>query len=240
MTRFNVTVREHSYTGRFYSDVVQAESCEDALQVAGQQAAASRLLPGPKPEQGFDAEVMGRTHAGRWDPGGAQAERREEAQQPAAGQAAAPQPSPGPPLSRGFSVVVREQAYSRRFYSDVVQAESCEDALEAAAARATAPRPLLDPRLQADATGRPRCADVWVYSLLHCELVTGHDPPHMAVAHGYGRLASWVRDDRGIAHPPPDPAAGAHVVSPVTQPSPALDREAEQQAPAAGWAENPS
>jgi hypothetical protein len=210
MTRFNVTVREHSYTGRLYSDVVHAESCEDALQVALKQAAASRLLPGPKPHGS----------------GVAQAERREGAQQPAADQAAAPRPSPDPPLSRGFSVVVREQAHARRFYSDVVQAGSCEDALEAAAARATAPQPSLGPKPQADATGRPRCADVWVYSLLHCELVTGHDPPHMAFAHGYGRLASWVRDDRGIAHPLPDPAAGDHVVSPVTRPSPALDREA--------------
>ena len=168
MARFNVTVREHSYAGRFYSDVVQAESCEDALQVAAEQAAG-------------------------------------------------PQPSPGAPLPRGFSVVVREQAYAGRFYSDVVQAESCEEALEAAAARADAPQPSLDPKLQADAAGRPRCADVWVYSLLHCDLVAGHDPPHMAVAHGYGRLASWVRDDRGIAHALPDPVAGAHVVSPVTQ-----------------------
>ena len=167
MARFNVTVREHSYAGRFYSDVVQAESCEDALQVASEQAAG-------------------------------------------------PQSLPGPPLPRGFSVVAREQAHAGRFYSDVVQAESCEEALAAAAARADAPRPSLDPALQADAAGRPRCADVWVYSLLHCELVAGHDPPHMAVAPGYGRLASWVRDDRGIAHPPPDPAAGAQVVSPVT------------------------
>jgi hypothetical protein len=171
MARFNVTVREHSYTGRFYSDVVQAESCEEALQVAGEQVAAA-------------------------------------------------QPSPDPPLPRGFSVVVREQAYARRFYRDVVQAESCEEALEAAAARAAAPQPSLDLKLQADAAGRPRCADVWVYSVLHCELAAGHDPPHMAAAHGYGRLASWVRDDRGIARALPDPATGAHVVSPVTQRDP--------------------
>ena len=215
MARFNVTVREHSYAGRFYSDVVQAESCEDALQVASEQVAASRPLPGPKPQQGFDVAVTGPTPTRRSDSG--------EAQQPAAEQAAGPQPSPGPPLPRGFSVVVREQAHAGRFYRDVVQAESCEEALEAAAARADAPQPSLDPRLQADAAGRPRCGDVWVYSVLHCELVAGHDPPHMAVAHGYGRLASWVRDDRGIAHALPDPAAGAHVVSPVTQPSPASE-----------------
>ena len=174
MAWFSVAVSEHSYTGRFYRAFVQAESCEDALQVAGEQAAA-------------------------------------------------PQPSPDPALPRGFSVLVREQADAGRFYTDVVQAESCEEALEAAAARAGAPQPSIDPELQADAAGRPRCADVWVYSLLHCELVAGHDPPHLAVAHGYGRLASWVRDDRGIAHLLPDPAAGAHVVSPVTQPSPARE-----------------
>ena len=221
MARFNVTVREHSYAGRFYSDVVQAESCEEALQVASERAAAPRPLPGPRPQQGFGVAVTGRTHTRRLDTGVAQAECRQEAQQPAAEQAAGPRPSPGPPLPRGFSVVVREQAYAGRFYSDVVQAESCEEALEAAVAAADAPQPSLDPTLQADAAGRPRCADVWVYSLLHCELVAGHDPPHMAVAHGYGRVASWVRDDRGIAHAPSDPAAGAHAVSPATQPSPA-------------------
>ena len=174
MAWFSVAVSEHSYTGRFYRAFVQAESCEDALQVAGEQAAA-------------------------------------------------PQPSPDPPLPRGFSVLVREQAHAGRFYTDVVQAESCEDALQAAGERAAAPQPSVDPKLQADAAGRPRCADVWVYSLLHCELVAGHDPPHMAVAHGYGRLASWVRDDLGIAHALPDPAAGPPVVSPVTQPPPARE-----------------
>jgi hypothetical protein len=174
MAWFSVAVREHSYTGRFYRAFVQAESCEDAVQVAGEQAAA-------------------------------------------------PPPSPGLPLPRGFSVVVREQASAGRFYSDVVQAESCEEALETAAARADAPQPSLDPKLQADTAGRPRCADVWLYSLLHCELAAGHDPPHMAVAHGYGHLASWVRDDRGIAHALADPAAGAHVVSAVTQPTPAQE-----------------
>ena len=94
MTRFNVTVREHSYTGRFYSDVVHADSCEDALQVALKQAAASRLLPGPTRQQGFGAEAMGRTRTGQLDTGVAQGQRREDAQQPAAGQAAVPRPSP--------------------------------------------------------------------------------------------------------------------------------------------------
>jgi len=197
MPWFSVAVREHAYTGRFYSDVVQAESCEEALQAAGEQQ--------PAAEQAAE-----------------QAGEQQPAAEQAAEQAAVPQPAPGPPRQRGFSVVVREQAYPGRFYSDVVQAESCEKALEVAAVRAAAPQPSIDPKLQADAAGRPRCADVWIYTLLHCELVAGHDPPHMAVAHGYGRLVSWVRDDRGIAHARPDPATGAHVVSPVTQPPTAI------------------
>lgn len=98
-----------------------------------------------------------------------------------------------------FNVAVREHAYTGRFYSDVVQAESSEEALQAAAEQAAAPKPSPDPKLEADTAGRPRCADVWVYSLLDCELVAGHDPPHMAVA-GYERPVRWVRDDRGIAH----------------------------------------
>jgi len=51
-----------------------------------------------------------------------------------------------------------------------------------------------------------RCADVWLYSLLHCELAEGHDGPHMATASGYRRPARWVRDDRGLAHALPEPA----------------------------------
>lgn len=98
-----------------------------------------------------------------------------------------------------FNVAVREHAYTGRFYSDVVQAGSCQEALQAAAEQAAAPKPSPDPKLEADTAGRPRCADVWVYSLLDCELVAGHDPPHMAVA-GYERPVRWVRDDRGIAH----------------------------------------
>jgi hypothetical protein len=110
-----------------------------------------------------------------------------------------------------------------------VQAGSAEEAVQVAAAQAAAPGPV--PR--AAAAGRPRCADVWVYALLHCELGAGHDLPHLAIAHGYRRPVRWVRDDLGIAHPVPDPAAGAPVVSPATQPSPAPEAE-PAEAPSTG------
>jgi len=45
MPLFHVTVREHTYTGRFYHDVVEAESFEDALQLAAGRATA------PQPPQ---------------------------------------------------------------------------------------------------------------------------------------------------------------------------------------------
>ena len=121
--------------------------------------------------------------------------------------------------------MVREQADAGRFYSDVVQAESPEEALHVAVARAAAPQPAPGPLPQAVAPGQPRCPDVWMYSLLHCELAPGHDPPHMAVAQGYGRPMKWVRDDRGIARALPDPATGARAVSSITQPSRAPVRE---------------
>ena len=104
-----------------------------------------------------------------------------------------------------FSVTVREHAYAGLFYSDVAEAGSCEEALQLAAGQ-TARLQLPGPRLQPDDADRRRCADVCVYSLLHCELVEGHDPPHMAVARGYWRPVRWVRDDRGIAHALPEPA----------------------------------
>ena len=154
MPLFNVAVREHTYTGRFYSDVVQASSCEEALQVAAQHAAA-------------------------------------------------PPPSPAPEPRQGFSVVVREQAPAGRVYSDVVQASSCEKALQAAAAPEPLPAPA--PEGEGEAAGRPRCADVWVYALLHCGREAGHDPPHRAVAHGYLRPVWWERDDLGIARAVPAP-----------------------------------
>jgi uncharacterized membrane protein len=194
MPLFNVAVREHAYTGRFYSDVVQAESSEEALQTAAQQAAAPKPSPDPTVLQRFDVAVTEPAWTGRLDTDVVRTEPREEAQQ-----LAASNPSPGPTPQRGFSVVVTEQAYGERVHSAVVQAGSCQEALQAAAEQAAAPKPSLDPKLEADAAGRPRCADVWVYSLLDCELVAGHDPPHMAVA-GYERPVRWVRDDRGIAH----------------------------------------
>ena len=243
MPLFSVTVREHAYTGRFYSDVVQAGSCEEALQAAAEHATVPWPPPDPAPPGESDAAVTGRTRTGRLDTDVVRAERREEAPQPAAGrreeaqepaagrreeaeepaagQVAAPQPAPGLPPQRGFSVAVREQAPAGRVHTEVVQAGSSEEALLVAAELAAAPQPSPGPEPQADAAGRPRCGDVWIYSLLHCELPTGHDPPHMAVAHGYRRPVRWVRDDRGVARTLPDPATGARVVSPITPPSPA-------------------
>ena len=48
MPLFHITLREHTYTGRFYNDVVEAGSFEEALQLAAGQATASdrRLIPG--------------------------------------------------------------------------------------------------------------------------------------------------------------------------------------------------
>jgi hypothetical protein len=217
MPLFDIAVREHTYTGRFYGDVVQAGSCEEALQVAARHAAVPRTPPGAEPQHGSDVAVTGRTRTGRLDTDVVRPSRREEAAQAAA----VPGPPPGPAPQQGFSVVVREQAPAGRVYSDNVQAGSAEEAVQAAAAQAAAPGPA--PR--AVAAGRPGCADVWVYALLHCELGAGHDPPHLAVAHGYRRPVRWVRDDLGIAHPVPDPAVGAPVVSPATQPSPAPEAE---------------
>ena len=234
MPLFSVTVREHAYTGRFYSDVVQAGSCEEALQAAAEHAAMP-WPPGPTPQGEFDGAVTGRTRTGRLDTGVVHAGRREDAQQPAAGrreeapetaagQAAAPQPAPGLPSQRGFSVAVREQATAGRVHTEIVQAASSEEALLVAAELAAAPQPSPGPEPQADAAGQPVCGDVWIYSLLHCELVAGHDPPHMAVARGYGRPVRWLRDDRGVARTLPDPATGARVVSPITPPSPRSGR----------------
>ena len=158
---FSVMVREHAYTGRFYDDVVEAGSCEQALHLA-------------------------------------------------AAQAAAPQPPPGSG-QRSFTVTVAEQAYvtgAGRFHDDVVEAGSCEQALHLAAARATAPQPPPGSGPQPDGADHRRCADVWVHSVLRCELAEGHDPPHMAAARGYWRPARWVRDDRGLAHALPEPDTG--------------------------------
>ena len=174
---------------------MQAESSEEALQTAAEQAAAPEPAHDPKLLQRFDVAVTEPTWTGRLGTDVMRAEPREEAQPPAA----APGPPPGPTPQRGFSVVVTEQAYAGRVHSAVVQAGSCQEALQVAAEQAAAPEPAPEPTLQADAADRPKCADVWVYSLLDCELVAGHDPPHIAVS-GYERPVRWVRDDRGIAH----------------------------------------
>ena len=227
MPLFSIAVREHTYTGRFYSDVVQAGSPEEALQAAAQHAAVSPPPPGTGPPPGAgpppgsDVAVTGRTRPGRPDTGVVQPSRREEAMQAVA----APGPPPGPAPQQGFSVVVREQAPAGRVYSDIVQAGSPEEALQVAAAQAAAPEPPPGLAPRAEGAGRPRCADVWVYALLHCELAAGHDPPHLAIAHGYRRPVRWVRDDLGVAHPVPDPAVGAPVVSPAAPPSPAPEAE---------------
>ena len=179
MPLFNVTVREHAYTGRFYDDIVTAESPEQALQLAAERATA-------------------------------------------------PQPPPDSKPQHGFNVVVREHAYTGRFYNDIVTAESPEQALQLAAEQATAPQPPPGSEPQPDVANRRRCADVWIYALLHCELAEGHDPPHMAVARGYRRPMRWVRDDRGLAHAFPEPATGPPVIPSITQPPPAPEGELPQ------------
>ena len=268
MPLFYVAVREHTYTGRFYSEAVQAESPEEALQVAAEQAAVPRPPPVPVPQQVFDVAATGPTPTGRLDTDVVQASRREEAPQAAAALRPPPGPAPqgfsvvvreqadaGPvyseavqagspeealqvaaeqaaalrsplgPAPQGFSVVVREQADTGPVYSEVVQAGSPEEALQVAAEQAAAPEPRPGPTPQAETAGRPRCADVWIYDLLHCELETGHDPPHMAVAQRYRRRVRWMRDDRGIAHAVPGPATGAPVPSSIMQPSPVPEPE---------------
>jgi len=155
MALFSVTLREHTYSGRFYHDLVDAESCEAALHRAAAQATVPQAPAGSAP--------------------------------------------------RSFSVTVREQACTGWFYHDVVEAESGEQALQLAAAQGTRLR-LPDPWPPAAVAGRGNCDDVYVYSLLHCELMDGHEPPHMAVAHGYEHPVWWARDDRGIAYAVPEAA----------------------------------
>ena len=228
MPLFNVTVREHAYTGRFYNDIVTAESCEEALQLAAERAAAPQPPPGSKPQQGIDVVVREHADPGRFYNDIVTADSCEEALQPAAERAAPPQPPPGSKPQQGIDVVVTEHADPGRFYNDIVTAESCEEALQLAAERAAAPRPPSGSEPEPDAANRWRCADVWVYSLLHCELAEGHDPPHMAVARGYRRPMRWVRDDRGLARAFPEPATGPHTIPSITQPPPALEGESPQ------------
>ena len=95
MALFYVMVREHAYTGRFYSDTVQAESCEQALQLAAEHAAAPPPPPGVQPRRELDVAVTGPPATDRPDRDVRPAEPREQAQRPAAGHAAAPPPPPG-------------------------------------------------------------------------------------------------------------------------------------------------
>jgi hypothetical protein len=220
MPSFTVMIREHAYTGRFYGEVVQAESYEKALRVAAGHAG----MPGPSgPElpQELGTTVPERARSGPSANAAVHAERREEVPQPAA----APQPPPGPEPRRGFNVTVTEQAHAGPVYSDVVLASSVEEALHIAAGKASAPQPPPVPEALPDAADRPRCADVWVYALLHCQLVAGHDPPHMAVAPGYLRTVNWVRDDRGVAYTLPEPPIGPAVAPSKMQAPPAPEAE---------------
>jgi len=69
MPLFSVTVREHAYTGIFYSDVVEAGSARDAVTVAGARAEArpwfpEDAAPAPVPPRGFSVVVRGQAGAG--------------------------------------------------------------------------------------------------------------------------------------------------------------------------------
>jgi hypothetical protein len=200
MPLFHVTAREHTYTGRFYHDVVEAGSLQQALQLAAGPAAAPQP-PAAQPQREFNVAGTEHPPTGRPDRDVTPAKSCEQAQHPAAGPAAAPEPPAAQP-QRGFDVAVTEHAPGGRSYTDVVEAGSFRQALQLAAERASVPHPPPVSTPQPGAAVRPRCADVWVYSLLQCELAEGHDPPHMAVAPGYQRPVRWVRDHRGLAHAP--------------------------------------
>ena len=94
MLLFNVTVREHTYTGRFYNDVVEAGSCEEALHLAAGQAAAPQAPPGSQ-QRSFNVTVREHTCTGRLYTDVVEAGSCEEALHLAAWQATALQPVPG-------------------------------------------------------------------------------------------------------------------------------------------------
>jgi len=190
MPLFNVAVREHTYTGRFYHDAVQAESCEEALRVAAGRAAAARPVPGATP-QGFSVVVREQANVGQVYSDTVEAASCEEALQAAAAQAAAGQQPAG-------QQPAGQQATGQQATGQQPAGQ------QATGQQAAAPEPPPDPAARAVAASRPRCGDVWVYGLLQCGLEAGHDPPHVGVAQRYGRSARWVRDDRGIAHAAPD------------------------------------
>ena len=86
---FSVMAREHTYTGRFYDDVVEAGSCEQALQLAAAQATAPKPPPGSG-QPSFTVTVAEQaygTGAGRFYDDVVEAGSCEQALQLAAGRA---------------------------------------------------------------------------------------------------------------------------------------------------------
>ena len=85
-------VREHAYTGRFYHDVVEAGSCEQALHLAAAQATAPRLPPGSG-QRSFSVTVAEQayvTGAGQFHDDVVEAGSCEQALHLAAGHASGP------------------------------------------------------------------------------------------------------------------------------------------------------
>ena len=147
MPLFSVVVREHAYTGRFYSDVVQAGSFEEALQAAAQHAAVPWPPPGPVPQGEFDVAVTARTGTERLDTGIAHAERPGEAPPLAAERPGeAPQPAaerrgeaPQPAAERRGEAP--QPAAERRGEAPQPAAERREEAPEPAAEQVAVPQP---------------------------------------------------------------------------------------------------
>jgi len=158
----------------------------------------------------FSAIVREHAYTGQFYHDVVEAGSCEQALHLAAGQATAPRLPPGS-RQRSFSVTVTEHTDATstgRFHDDFVAAGSCEQALHLAAGQASGLRAPAGSGPAPDDADHRRCADVWVHSLLRCELEEGHDPPHLAAAPGYWRPARWVRDDRGLAHALPEPGTG--------------------------------
>ena len=64
MPLFHITLREHTYTGRFYNDVVEAGSFAEALRLAAGQAAGPQPPPGSR-RRSFNVTLREHTYAGR-------------------------------------------------------------------------------------------------------------------------------------------------------------------------------
>ena len=133
--------------------------------------------------------------------------------------------APRPDLERAGSAcpLPRRSGVTRgtMTYTDVVQAECWREALQLPAERATASRPLPDFKPQPHAADCPRCADIWVHSLLHCGLEEGHEsaahrrPTRVLASGEVGEGRSW---------PHPSPAGASHrsaMIPAVTQRLPA-------------------